>query len=388
MKPVTIAIVAACPYPTWQGSQVLIRQMAEALSRRGHNVHVVTYGYGEYELTHEYRVHRVPELPFSNGFRSGPSAGKLLLDLLLAIKLFSVVRHEGIEIIHAHNYEAVFSSFPASRILGVPLVYHSHTILSRELFTYFDSVLLRDFSKRLAPLIDALTLRLADHLIAVSEEEMEFFAASGKNPGVCTLLPPGIVIEGTAAGTASEEENTLCYMGNLDIYQDLDTLFRALKIASGKVKGIRLYIVTRSDWSACVKRIGEMGLSGRVSFERPATFEDALSVLRKSNIAVITRNVPSGFPIKLLNYMACGKAIIASRSAAKALRYEECACIVEDGDAEGLAGAITNLLEDEVLRAGLGLRAQNLAAQQYDWDSRAEQLESVYSRLLGRTTAV
>ena len=54
MRPVSLAIVAACPYPTWQGSQVLIRQMSDSLSQRGHKVHLITYGYGEYDLEPDY----------------------------------------------------------------------------------------------------------------------------------------------------------------------------------------------------------------------------------------------------------------------------------------------------------------------------------------------
>ena len=38
-----IAVVAACPFPSLRGSQVLIRELAEGLAHAGHAVHVVTY---------------------------------------------------------------------------------------------------------------------------------------------------------------------------------------------------------------------------------------------------------------------------------------------------------------------------------------------------------
>lgn len=375
-------MVAACPFPTWQGSQVLIRQMAEILSSRGHSVHVVTYGYGEYELSANYFVHRIPALPFYRSFRSGPSALKLLLDPLLAIMLFWVAFKEKIHIIHAHNHEGVLSAFPVSKLLGIPLVYHSHTILSKELHTYFSSDFLQNLSRQLAPLVDRLSASIANHLVAVSDEEMKFFASLGKDPHSFSRVTPGVFIEDADSALAQTSEHTICYMGNLDRYQDLVTLYEALRLAKRKNSGVELHIVTRSAWDDQMCEIKKRGLLGSVHFTRPETFDQAQSILENSAIAVITRNIPTGFPIKLLNYMACGRAIIASRSAANALKHGDTAYIVEDGDAEGFARGIVTLLEDRTMRIELGRKARDLAKKQFSWEARVGQLEAIYQGLL------
>ena len=41
MQTLRIAMVAPCPFPTSQGTQVLIGQLAQALRKRGHQVHLV-----------------------------------------------------------------------------------------------------------------------------------------------------------------------------------------------------------------------------------------------------------------------------------------------------------------------------------------------------------
>src|SRR5713101_4460725 len=103
--PRRIAMVAACPFPSPRGSQVLIRELAQALAERGHIVHVVTYPYGESLIPlHGVFVHRVRRVdwPAPSGVLGWR---KVLLDLRLARILHAVVRRERIEVIHAHNYE-------------------------------------------------------------------------------------------------------------------------------------------------------------------------------------------------------------------------------------------------------------------------------------------
>ena len=43
MKRYSIAMIAPCPFPANYGTPGAIREMCEALSARGHRIHVVTY---------------------------------------------------------------------------------------------------------------------------------------------------------------------------------------------------------------------------------------------------------------------------------------------------------------------------------------------------------
>jgi len=379
----TIVMIAACPFPTWQGSQVLIRQTAEALAGRGHRIHTLTYGYGEYSLTPAFRMHRIPRLPLMKGFRSGPDPSKILLDLFLLIELFRVVHRVKADVIHAHNYEALFLSFPVSKLLGVPLVYHSHTILSREFSTYFRSSPSKKLAGKAAEWADLVTTRLPDRFIAISDDEVEFFSGLGVTREKIDLLPPGITPGEIESGGTGEQEGSICYVGNLDRYQDIDTLFAAVRIAARTAEHVKLTVVTRSDWKRHRETVRRLGIEERVRFLRPGTLDEAMNELRTSSVAVITRNIRSGFPIKLLNYMAAGKAIVATRSAAKILVDGVHALVVEDGNAEETAGAILKLLGDRSLRKTIGRSAHRLAGEQFDLNSRVTELERIYQEITG-----
>ena len=108
-----IAMVAACPYPVPQGSQVLFRTTAEAVRRRGHDVHLVVYGYGAGEDDGTLPVHRCRSIPGMRRTLAGPSWGKPLADAALVATLRRVIREQSIDIVHAHNYEGLIVALAA-----------------------------------------------------------------------------------------------------------------------------------------------------------------------------------------------------------------------------------------------------------------------------------
>ena len=107
--------------------------MAEALSRRAHDVHVVTYHLGETGAAAPFHIHRIPEVKAYRKYTSGPTYQKLLvLDTLLTMKLLHVVREMQIDIIHTYHYEGLLTASFLQRRIKLPVVYDAHTLLESE----------------------------------------------------------------------------------------------------------------------------------------------------------------------------------------------------------------------------------------------------------------
>lgn len=79
-------------------------------------------------------------------------------------------------------------------------------------------------------------------------------------------------------------------------------------------------------------------------------------------------------PLKLFEYMAARRAIVASDLPAWAdvLSHGETALLVPPGDHAAWANAIIRLRDDPGLRLSLGKRARERALAQYAWDARAK----------------
>ena len=76
-----------------------------------------------------------------------------------------------------------------------------------------------------------------------------------------------------------------------------------------------------------------------------------------------------GSPTKLFEYMAAGKAIIASdlEQIGDVLR-DDLAVLVTPGDSDDLARALRDLAANPARRAELGARARARVLEQYTWD--------------------
>jgi len=150
-----IAMVAACPFPSPQGSQIFVGQMCERLAARGHEVHLLTYGQGCQVSGRGYRHHRIRRLPGDDAIRSGPTMIKPVLDLLLVAALDRLVTEQHIELLHCHNYEAAVVGLAVRTRRRVPVVYHSHNLMGDELATYFHRPLTRVLAGAAGRFLDA-----------------------------------------------------------------------------------------------------------------------------------------------------------------------------------------------------------------------------------------
>jgi glycosyltransferase involved in cell wall biosynthesis len=88
----------------------------------------------------------------------------------------------------------------------------------------------------------------------------------------------------------------------------------------------------------------------------------------------------TGTPLKLFEYMAAGKAIVATalNQAAEVIQNGYNGLLVEAGDVNGFAQAMLALLDDSVMRSRLGQNARQCALEQYSWDQYTRRLEEIY----------
>jgi 1,2-diacylglycerol 3-alpha-glucosyltransferase len=385
-----VAMVAACPFPSSRGSQVLIRELAQTLAERGHRVHLVTYPHGE-NLTplHGFLVHRVRaprwlSMPVGLGWR------KAILDLYLVAALYRVVRREGIDVIHAHNYEAPLVSFLVRFLTGVPVVYHSHNALSDELAYYFRPGRRRWLARVLGRFLDRQIPRRADFSIALTPQLGEFLRQQGVSAQrLVTIAPgllPGAFAEPRTVPNAFAGRFVVMYAGNLDPYQDLDVLLDAFVMAQSRIGQAVLVVVTHDgSWAQRLHgRLAALARVGAVHVIVASTFTHVRRLLASADVLVSPRSSWSGFPIKMLNYMASGRAIVSAQGSAKGLVDGETALVVPNRDVAAMARGLVRLFSDAQLRQQLGERARLAARATYSWEHAVAQIETIYAKLCRR----
>jgi glycosyltransferase involved in cell wall biosynthesis len=89
-------------------------------------------------------------------------------------------------------------------------------------------------------------------------------------------------------------------------------------------------------------------------------------------------------PLKLYEYMAAGKAIVASSAGqiTEVIQDGYNGILVEPGNVDELAQAIINLFKDPTRRERLGQNARQQAVTQHSWEQYINRLEKIYESVL------
>lgn len=395
----SIAMVAACPFPANHGSAASIREMSDTLSEMGHHVHIVTYPTGQDEIRVRHAsVHRTaPFRPESNA-KVGPSPEKFLLDLKLLQLLCRVIRREQIDVIHAHNYEGALIGVLAKWITRRPLLYNAVNLMSDELAGY-RFIRPAWLAHALARALDWFTPIFPDHITAVSPELRDWFVEHGVPERKVDVVPAGIEPELFDHPTPEKfrsqysinDRPVVMYTGVLNAFQRIDYLLRAFAVVLQEQPDALLLMVSPLLSEGHEKEhkqlAAELGIARSIIWIAPHALEDLPSYLALADVTVVPRPDCPGHPVKLLNYMLAGKAIVCFVGAAKGVCHLHDAFIVANHDYEALGRGIMTLLKDRALAAELGANARATVLANFDWRLICRKIERIYDNLLGTESA-
>jgi glycosyltransferase involved in cell wall biosynthesis len=387
--PLTIAVVAACPFPAPRGTPIRIQRLAEAMARQGHRVHVVTYHYGSGEVAPGLTIHRTPRIPTYRKLAPGPTWVKLaLLDPLLMIKLRQVLRRYPVDVIHAHHFEGLLVAQAARVGTRIPIVFDAHTLLMSELPFYHLGLPLR--AKRfIAAAFDRQLPVIGDHVVTVTDRIRERLLELGAvtEDGV-TVVRNGADLHlfkqhSSARARGKVTSPTLIFTGNLAPYQGIDLMLRAFRKVLDRRRDVRLTIVTESTFDPYDALARDLGIRSSIDVLQ-APFEDVPGQLAVATVAMNPRTDCDGIPVKLLNYMAAGIPTVSFAGSAPGVRHGESGWLVPDGDIEGFAQGALTLMGNAGLANDLGCGARRFVEVQHSWDRSAETLEQIFHQLIER----
>ncbi|MEC9466323.1 MAG: glycosyltransferase family 4 protein [Myxococcota bacterium] len=310
-----IAMILPGPFPTRQGTQVLVRHLATALAEAGHAVHLVTYGYGEYEDNFPFMVHRAQRVDV--GFRSGPSLLKPAADAALLLTAGRVIKAYGCEVVHVHNVEGIGIGAMLKLQFGLPLIYHSHNSMGLELPTYYKRGAVRAFAGLLGEVVDRTLPRAADRVIVFDEAHAEQHARHGVARDRSVVIPPGIAAGELAPSLKAPRSlgRRLLYAGNPDGYQNLGLLYEALKRVRRLKPDVRLLIASHHPLEAFLPELKSHGVDRAIEHIDCQSLADIVRAHAMADIGVCPRSIWTGFPIKVLNYLAAGLPVVGCRGA-------------------------------------------------------------------------
>lgn len=233
----------------------------------------------------------------------------------------------------------------------------------------------------------------------------EWLAAAFSRRGVrgATPIPNGIELEHlpTPTETRGGRERTLAetcwprdsivftHVGRLQRWKGTETFLRAGARVTAADDRARLLVVGGALFGreqAYAEQLphlaAQLGLGDRIHFTGYRS--DALELMGASDATVHCSVRPDPFPTVVLESMALGVPIVASRTRGpeEAIRHGHTGLLTDPGDDVGLAEAMLELARSRDLRRRLGETAAVHARRRFDARRMASDFESLWSTLV------
>jgi mannosyltransferase len=131
------------------------------------------------------------------------------------------------------------------------------------------------------------------------------------------------------------------------------------------------------------KKIAAAGLASRIVITDELPIEDVQRWYQRLTIYAFTsRN--EGFGLTLIEAMAVGAALVASRAGAAELVVEDgvTGVLIPPGDADALAAALEPLMRDPAASAAMGARGRERVLDKFSLDAEANRIAEVYRTLV------
>ena len=180
-------------------------------------------------------------------------------------------------------------------------------------------------------------------------------------------------------------ETNLLYIGNHERRKGLDYLLEAVSLLRRNGVPVRLTTVGGGRQLPDLKRQAEkLALSDAVRFLGyvPDSTDDRLSQLYSEADLFVFPSLMEGFGFVLVEAMASGIPVIASRISAIPEVVDDAGVLVSAKDPVGLARAIENLAKDPQKRLELRERGRDRVVRYFTWDKVIPKLISTYEEAI------
>jgi glycosyltransferase involved in cell wall biosynthesis len=333
---------------------------------------------------------RLPYLALFDSFRLAEAARRHL---------------RGMHILHERFNLLALGGAWASQKLGIPLVLEVNADLLEQ--REYKGIPEQGLRRRFAHWTTRVSFNRAARIICISADLQEHLRRKWHVPAAkLVVLPCAADVE--AFGRCYDvdhvrrqlgltAEPVVMWIGGFYPWHDLELLVESMVHVVRQVPTARLVLV--GDGQTRAKLSGQVearGLREAVIMTGAIPYAQVPELLSIADVAVVpaapvaASRGGTGSPLKLFEYMAAGKAIVATaiNQASAILQDGVTGLLVPPRDARQFAGAVLGLLGNASERARLGHNARRVALERYSWEEYTRQLEQIYRSALAQPQVV
>jgi phosphatidylinositol alpha-mannosyltransferase len=371
-RPLRVGIVCPYSYDVPGGVQFHVRDLAEALIARGHEVSVLVPADDDTEIP-DFMTAAGRAIPV----RYNGAVARMTFGPVTAARVRKWLAAGEFDVLHLHE--------PVTPSLGMLALW----IADGPIVATFHTALIRSRPLQMAYPLVRQSLEKISARIAVSEDARRTLVEH--MGGDAVVIPNGVYTQGfidaepDARWTGTPDAPTIAFLGRLDEERKgLPVLLDAVPRVLAAVPGARFLVAGRGDTGPDEVRelLGEEAASA-VEFLGGISDEDKARLLSSVDIYCAPQTGGESFGIVLVEAMSAGAAVVASDLGAFSRVLDDGAAgvLFTTGDSAALAATLIRVLKDPALRAEVTARAQEVVPQ-YDWAVVTDQVLTVYEMVV------
>ena len=378
-----VLFVAPQPFYEDRGSPIAIHRVLEALSALDQAVDLLTLPVGRPVGLPGLRIFRVgTRLPVRH-IPVGFSWRKVLLNCLLAAALLRRLRQGDYGCIHAVEEAAIVAAL-AGRLFKIPVLYDMHSSLPEQLTKH--RLFRSGPVQKLLQAGERWLFRSAE--VVVCSAGLRSYVLS-VDPGarVHEWIFPSAPANGGARRASElraehripEGAPVVLYSGTFEAYQGLDLLIEAAAKVHARIPVAVFLLIGAADPSQVAQ-----GHAPWLRLIRRLPQAEIADYLALADVLVSPRIHGRNLPLKIFDYMAAGKPIVATEvDAHRTVLSEDRARLVQP-EPVALADAIGEVLTRPELAARLARAAQAYAKAHCMPDNFVASVARIYDEVRGR----
>lgn len=381
------------PYP----QDTRVHDEARALTDAGYQVSVIcpaAPSQRRYEFLEGVHVYRYPAPRTINsvlGYFWEYGYSMTLTFLLSVLVLF----RRGFDVVHTHNPPDTFVFIAAfyKLLLGKRYVYDHHD-LCPETYTSRFGANSKPIVHKALLWVESLCFRFADHVIATNQsykriemqrgnvhEDRITIVRNGPNLRRMRLVEPDPTLR-------QPGKTVFAYLGIMGYQDGVDYLIRALHHLRSDLGRDDFFclVIGKGDALDDLKALAErLGLSDYMCFTGWASGEQLVRYLSSADIYVDPDPSnplnDSSTMVKMMEYMALGKPIVAFDLPEHRVTAQEAALYVRPNDELSFAHGLMALMDDGAQRQRMGEIGRRRIESDLEWRHSVPHLLSVYQTL-------
>lgn len=291
-----------------------------------------------------------------------------------------IANSENVDIVHAHGTRAASNLFWTANKIKVPLFYTIHGWS----FNDNQGTIKRNISVK----AEKYLTEKATVNISVSETNQKTgrncikgFASEVIKNGINTSRFNTDVTTNIRAEIGIPSDHIVIgFIARITKQKDPHALVTAFRKVCDKFNKTTLLIVGDGELKEDIVLLSkELNVYDRINFQ--PFRQDIPNILKSIDIYCLP-SLWEGLSIGLLEAMAMGKAIVATKvdGTIEVLRDRSNGLLVESGDVDQLARALSELCQNSELRKNIGISAYNTISEEFNVEKMAQQVELLYSK--------